>query len=214
MEHQPDAYPARLEIDYPESRDRLSTLLRIPLAIPIVILSYLMPVAPLLAISLAVEGFIDDSGSGWFAAAFFLPLVLMLLFRKKYPRWWFDFLVNLSRFQFRVSAYISLLTDQYPSTDEEQSVHLELDYPDADQLNQFLPIVKWLLLIPHYIVLVILGVLAFLATIAAWFSILITGKHPRPLFDFAVGVGRYWLRVDAYGFLLITDRYPPFRLSA
>ena len=176
MERQPDAYPARLEIDYPETRDRLSTLLRIPLAIPIVILSYLMPVAPLLAISLAVEGFIDDSGSGWFAAAFFLPLVLMLLFRKKYPRWWFDFLVNLSRFQFRVSAYISLLTDQYPSTDEEQSVHLELDYPDADQLNQFLPIVKWLLLIPHYIVLVILGVLAFLATIVAWFSILITGQ--------------------------------------
>ncbi|MCY3734569.1 MAG: DUF4389 domain-containing protein, partial [Chloroflexi bacterium] len=140
MERQPDAYPARLEIDYPETRDRLSTLLRIPLAIPIVILSYLMPVAPLLAISLAVEGFIDDSGSGWFAAAFFLPLVLMLLFRKKYPRWWFDFLLNLSRFQFRVSAYISLLTDQYPSTDEEQSVHLELDYPDADQLNQFLRI--------------------------------------------------------------------------
>ncbi|MDE2893219.1 MAG: DUF4389 domain-containing protein [Chloroflexota bacterium] len=214
MEHQPDAYPARLEIDYPESRDRLSTLLRIPFAIPIVILSYLLPVAPLLAISLAVEGMIDDSGSGWFAAAFFLPLILMLLFRRKYPHWWFDFLLNLSRFQYRISAYISLLTDQYPSTDEEQSVHLELDYPDADQLNQFLPIVKWLLLIPHYIALVILGILAFLATIVAWFSILITGKHPRPLFDFAVGVGRYWLRIEAYGFLLITDRYPPFRLSA
>ncbi|MCY3571542.1 MAG: DUF4389 domain-containing protein [Chloroflexi bacterium] len=214
MEHQPDAYPARLEIDYPESRDRLSIVLRIPFAIPIVILSYLMPVAPLLAISLAVEGLIDDSATGWLAAAFFLPLVLMILVRNKYPRWWFDFLINLSRFQYRVSAYISLLTDQYPSTDEEQSVHLDLDYPDAEQLNQYLPIIKWLLLIPHYIVLVILGVLAFLATIVAWFAILITGKHPRPLFDFTVGVGRYWLRVEAYGFLLITDRYPPFRLGA
>lgn len=214
MEHQPDAYPARLAIDYPESRDRLSVLLRIPFAIPIAIISYLMPVAPMLAVSLAVEGFIDDSGNGWFAAAFFLPLILMLLFRRKYPRWWFDFLLNLSRFQYRVTAYLSLLTDQYPSTDEEQSVHLELDYPDAEQLNQFFPLIKWLLLIPHYIALIILGVLAFLATIVAWFAILITGRHPRPLFDFAVGVGRYWLRVEAYGFLLITDRYPPFRLGA
>ena len=214
MERQPDAYPARLVVDYPERLDRVSTLLRIPFIIPIGIVSYLMPVAPLLAVSLAVEGYIDDSGTGWFAAAFFLPLILMILFRRKYPRWWFDFLLELTRFQFRVSAYGALLTDRYPSTDEEQNVHVELDYPDAEQLNNLLPIVKWLLLIRHYIVLILLSIAALVAVIAAWFAILITARYPRFLFDVVVGFGRYWLRVQAYGFLLITDRYPPFRLSA
>ncbi len=214
MEHAPDAYPARLEIDYPESLDRFSTLFRIPFGIPIGIIAYLMPVAPALAVSLAVEGLIDDSGSGWFFAAFFVPLVLMMLFQRKYPRWWFDFLLELTRFQYRFSAYMSLLTDKYPSTDEEQDVHLELDYPDAEQLHRALPLVKWLLLIPHYVVLVILGIGAFFAIIIAWFAILVTGRYPRGLFNFVVGVGRYGLRVSAYGFLLITDRYPPFRLGA
>ena len=214
MEHQSDAYPARLEVDYPERLDRVSTLLRVPFIIPIAIVSYLMPVAPLLAVSLAVEGYIDDSGTGWFAAAFFLPLILMILFRRKYPRWWFDFLIELTRFQYRVAAYGTLLTDKYPSTDEEQSVHLELDYPDTEQLNNLMPVVKWLLLIPHYIVLVVLSIAALVAVIAAWFAILISARYPRFLFNLVVGLGRYWLRVEAYGFLLITDRYPPFRLSA
>lgn len=214
MEHPPDAYPARLEIDYPERLDRFSTLFRIPFGIPIGIIAYLMPVAPALAVSLAVEGLIDDSGSGWYFAAFFVPLVLMMLFQRKYPRWWFDFLLELTRFQYRFSAYMSLLTDKYPSTDEEQDVHLELDYPDAEQLHRALPLVKWLLLIPHYVVLVILGIGAFFAIVIAWFAILVTGRYPQRLFNFVVGVGRYGLRVSAYGFLLITDRYPPFRLSA
>lgn len=213
MEQQPDAYPARLEVDYPEQLDRLSTLLRIPFSIPIGIIAYLMPVAPALAISLAVEGYIDDSGTGWYGAAFFLPLVLMLLFQRKYPRWWFDFLLHLTRFQYRVTAYVGLLTDRYPATDDEQSVHLDLDYPDAKQLNRYLPIVKWLLLIPHYVLGSILSVLALLAIIAAWFAILFTARYPQTLFDFVVGVGRYLLRVEAYGFLLITDRYPPFSLK-
>lgn len=214
MDRQPDAYPARLEIDYPESLDRFSTLFRIPFSIPIGIVAYLMPVAPVFAISLAIEGMIDDSGNGWYVAAFFLPLVLMLLFQRKYPRWWFDFLLELTRFQYRFTAYMALLTDKYPSTDEEQDVHLELDYPDAEQLHRALPIVKWLLLIPHYIALAILSIVALFAIIVAWFAILFTGRYPKPLFDFVVGVGRYGLRVSAYGFILITDRYPPFRLSA
>ena len=213
MERDPDAYPARLEVDYPESLDRFSTLLRIPFSIPIWIVSALLPVAPAVAVSLAAEGMIDgDAGTGWYGAAFFLPLVLVLLFRRKYPRWWFDFLLELTRFQTRVAAYLNLLTDRYPSTDEEQAVHLELDYPDADQLNRYLPIVKWLLLIPHYIVGVVLVALSILAIIIAWFAILLTTRYPRPLFDFVVGVSRYWLRISAYGFLLITDRYPPFSL--
>lgn len=215
MEHQPDTYPARLEIDYPESLDRLTTLLRIPFSIPIWILATLLPVAPAIFLSLVAEGTIDgDAATGAFGAAFFLPLVLMLLFRRKYPRWWFDFLLELTRFQFRVAAYLDLLTDRYPSTDQEQSVHLALDYPDADQLNRFLPIIKWFLLIPHYIVGAVLLVLSIVAIILAWFAILLSGKYPRSIFDFVVGVSRYWLRISAYGFLLITDRYPPFRLSA
>ena len=215
MEHPPDAYPARFEVDYPESLDRITTLLRIPFSIPIWILAALMPVAPVILVSLAADGFIDgNSVNGAAGAAFFLPLVLMLLFRQKYPRWWFNFALEFTRFQARIIAYGDLLTDKYPSTDEEQTVHLDLDYPEAESLNRFLPIVKWLLLIPHYVVGAILAVLSLLAVIASWFAILATGRYPRPLFDFVVSVSRYWLRIEAYGFLLITDRYPPFRLSA
>ncbi len=214
MDRSPDSYPARLEVDYPESLDRFSTLLRIPFIIPIAILSALMPVVPSLAIGFAADGLIDDSGTRFIAAAFFLPLVLMILFRRKYPRWWFDFMLELSRFQYRVMAYFDLLTDKYPSTDEEQDIHLELDYPDAEQLNQFLPLIKWLLLIPHYIVLVVLVLIQIVVLIAAWFAILFTGRYPRGLFNYNVGVSRWLLRVQAYGFLLITDRYPPFRLGA
>ena len=214
MERPADSYPARLEIDYPESLSRVSTLLRIPFIIPILVIQALLPVAPVVAISLAAEGVIDgDSVSGFAGAAFFLPLVLMIFFRRKYPRWWFDFLLELARFQARVIAYFDLLTDKYPSTDEEQDVHLDLDYPDAEQLNQFLPIVKWLLLIPHYVVLAVLVVLSIPALIAAWFAIIFTGRYPRPIFTYILGVNRYYLRIGAYGFLLITDRYPPFRLT-
>ena len=141
--------------------------------------------------------------------------VLMILFRQHYPRWWFDFSRELTRFGYRVWAYLWLLTDQYPSTVEEQSVHLEIDYPDAKtDLNQWLPLFKWFLAIPHYIVLAFLAIGAVFAVIFAWFAILLTGHYPKGLFDYVVGVGRWWLRVQAYAFLLVTDRYPPFSLSS
>ena len=136
----------------------------------------------------------------------------MLLFRQHYPRWWFDFARELTRFEARVSAYLALLTDQYPSTVDEQAVHLELDYPDAERdLNRWLPLVKCLLAIPHYLVLVFLALGALGAVILAWFAIVFTGRYPRALFDYVVGVGRWALRVNAYALLLVTDRYPPFR---
>ena len=139
----------------------------------------------------------------------------MILFRQRYPRWWFDFARELARFSARVGAYFVLLTDEYPSTVEEQSVHLEIDYPDVERdLNRWLPLVKWLLAIPHFLVLIVLSVVAFFAVVAAWFAILFTGRYPRGLFDFVVGVGRWWLRVEAYAILLVTDRYPPFSLQA
>jgi hypothetical protein len=144
----------------------------------------------------------------------FLAPLLMILFRKKYPRWWFDWNRELARFTARVHVYFALLTDQYPSTDEQQSVHLEIVYPDAESdLARGMPLVKWLLAIPHYIVLFFLGIAAFVSVIIAWFAILFTGTYPRSLFDFIVGVYRWGLRVAAYAFLLITDRYPPFSLE-
>jgi hypothetical protein len=139
----------------------------------------------------------------------------MILFRQKYPRWWFDFNLQLTRFSTRVSSYLALMSDRYPSTDEEQSVHLHLEYPNVKQdLNRWLPLVKWLLAIPHYIVLFFLVVASVFVVIIAWFAILFTGRYPRSLFNFVEGVMRWGLRVEAYAMLLVTDRYPPFRLAA
>lgn len=139
----------------------------------------------------------------------------MLLFREKFPRWWFDWNVELTRFGLRVAAYAALLRDEYPSTDEEQAVHVGIGYPDAARdLDRWMPLVKWILAIPHYFVLAILCLAAAFGVVGAWLAILFTGRYPRRLFDFVVGALRWWLRVAAYAFLPVTDRYPPFRLSA
>ncbi len=212
-----EPYAARLDIDYPESLDRLTTFFRLIWALPIVIVLAFLTAGGDDTVAVVTEtGEIVSTVSrstGGISAGLFFATALMIVFRQKYPRWWFDFARELTRFGARVMAYIVLLTDQYPSTDEEQAVHLEIDYPDVKQdLNQFLPIVKWLLAIPHIIVLAVLGALAIVAAIIAWFAILFTGRYPRALFDYMVGVGRWALRVDAYAFLLVTDRYPPFSL--
>jgi hypothetical protein len=212
-------YAARLEIDYPEKLDRLTTFLRIIWIIPIAIILGLISGA---GETVTNTVYLNQAGEvvrttrqtvGGLASGLSVATALMIIFRQRYPRWWFDFARELTRFGYRVGVYLFLLTDQYPSTVEEQSVHLEIDYPDAkNDLNRWMPLVKWLLAIPHYIVLVFLGIAAFFAVIFAWFAILVTGQYPRALFDFLVGVGRWGLRVDAYAFLLVTDRYPPFSL--
>jgi hypothetical protein len=200
-------YPVQFDVDFPSRPlDRLSTAFRLLLAIPIVVVITM----------LTGETIRDDNNTNAIViggAAVFLPLVLMLVFRQKYPRWWFDWNLNLLRFSNRVTAYMALLDDRYPSTDEEQAVHLDFAYPDARQLNRWLPLVKWLLAIPHYIVLFFLWLGAAIAVIAAWFAILFTGTYPRGLFGFVVGVLRWTNRVNAYAFTLVTDQYPPFRLS-
>jgi len=208
----PTAYPARLEVDYSAEYNRVTTLFRVVLIIPIAIVYGVLTAGE-------TQTVYDQSGqavsttSGGIAAGLFLATLLMILFRQRYPRWWFDFALELARFGTRIGAYFALLTDQYPSTVEEQNVHLDLDYPDAERdLNRWLPLVKWFLAIPHYFVLIFLSIGAFFAVVVAWFAILFTGRYPRGLFDFVVGVGRWWLRVEAYAFLLITDRYPPFSL--
>ncbi len=135
------------------------------------------------------------------------------MLRKKYPRWWFDWNLNLTRFSYRIFAYLVLLGQQYPSVDEDQIIRLDLEYPDARQLNRGLPLIKWLLAIPHYIALFILGIGVSIVTFLSWFAILIMGRYPKIFFGFVEGVMRWYLRVDAYALLLITDRYPPFRMG-
>jgi hypothetical protein len=208
-----NAYPVSLDIDYPKKLDRLTTFFRVIWAIPILVILVLL-------VGSGGEGHMNEAGKemskngGGIAVGLFAATALMVLFRQRYPRWWFDFALELNRFSTRVSAYLFLLTDQYPSTVDKQTVHLDIAYPDAKKdLNRWLPLVKWLLALPHYVVLVVLMIAAFIATLIAWFAILFTGRYPKGLFDFVVGVGRWNLRVTAYAFLLTTDQYPPFSLK-
>jgi hypothetical protein len=207
-----DDYPVNFSVEYPDRQlNRLTTAFRIFTVIPIAIVIG------------TISGIQADWGSDTGEAStiaiggtglLFIPPLLMLLFRRKYPRWWFDFNLELLRFTNRVGVYFGLLTDRYPSTDEQQSVRLDFPYPDAERdLNRWLPLVKWFLAIPHYIVLIALYICVFVVSIVAWFAILFTGRYPRGLFDFVAGVVRWHNRVVGYAYILVTDRYPPFRLA-
>ena len=204
-------YPVQFSVDYPDRPlDRLTTAFRIFTVIPIAFV-----------LATVAGGTFQTSGRGGAMAGaigtgglLFLGPLLMILFRQKYPRWWFDWNREVLRFSNRVTAYFALMDDRYPSTDEEQSVHLDFPYPDAAaDLNRWLPLVKWLLAIPHYVVLVLLGIAALVVVVIAWFAILFTGRYPRGLFGFVEGVIRWSNRVTAYAVILVTDRYPPFQLS-
>jgi hypothetical protein len=209
MEAVVPAYPVQFDVAYPERElDRLSTAFRIFTAIPI------------LVVIGAIGGHAYGAGSqavvagGVTGGILFLPALLMLVFREKYPRWWFDWNLELMRFSNRIAVYLALMDDAYPSTDDHQSVRLDFPYPDAQAgLNRWLPLVKWLLAIPHFIVLAFLWLAAIVCVICAWFAILFTGRYPRGLFDFVLGVMRWGNRVIAYAFALVTDEYPPFRLN-
>ena len=208
---QQQTYPVHFSVDYPDRQlDRLTTFFRVFIVLPIAI----------------VLGVISGENWQWTVngktitivigtgGLLFFASILMILFRQKYPHWWFDWNLQLMRFSNRVLAYIALMNDRYPSTDEEQSVHLDFPYPDVPrELNRWLPLVKWFLAIPHYVVLFFLDIAAVVAVIIAWFSILFTGHYPKELFDFVVGVFRWHNRVIAYAFVLVTDQYPPFRLT-
>jgi hypothetical protein len=204
----PSSHVVQFEVDYPERQlNRLTSAFRVLTVIPIAIVLSAIGGSSSVTTGAGTTT-IAAGGSGLLV----LPPLLMIVFRRKYPRWWYDFNVELLRFQNRVGVYFALMDDRYPSTDEQQSVRLDLPYPDATRLNRWLPIVKWLLAIPHYIVLFFLYIGALFALIGAWFAILFTGRFPRGIFDYLVGVGRWTNRVTAYAFILVTDDYPPFQL--
>ncbi len=211
-------YPATLELDYQDKLSRVTTIFRLILVIPIaIILGILTSGSESIITTVDQDGQIisttTNAGAGIAGSLFFVTL-LLILFRKKYPKWWFDFYLALSRFATRVIVYVLLLTDKYPSTDEEQNLHLDVPYPDAQSdLKRGMPLVKWFLAIPHYFILFFSFIAAFVVTVIGWFAIIFVGRYPRGLFDFVVGVLRWSWRVQAYAFLLATDKYPPFRLN-
>lgn len=203
--------PVRFSVDYPDRElNRLTSALRVLTVIPIAI------------VLASIGGFTQSFDQGAPGATtiviggtglLFVPTLLMIVFRQKYPRWWFDWNLELLRFTNRAGIYLALMDDRYPSVDEEQSVHLEIDYPDARLgLNRWMPLIKWFLAIPHYVVLFVLSVGAVLAVIGAWFAILFTGRYPRGLFDYVEGVIAWHNRVAGYAAILVTDEYPPFAL--
>ncbi len=204
---EPVPYPVTFSVEYPDrDLNRLTTFFRIFTVIPIAIVLGLL------------ENATVSSGEAYWSASYaglvVLPTVLLILFRKKYPRWWFDWNLELSRFVYRVGVYLTLMDDRYPSTDEQQAVHLDYRFPDVEnEIGRGMPLVKWFLAIPHYVVLFFLGIGAFFAVIGAWFAILFTGRYPRGIFTFVEGVHRWAARVSGYAFTMVTDRYPPFSLK-
>src|SRR5690349_13156759 len=149
----PATYPARLTIDRPETLDRLTTLLRFLWIIPILVIFTLVSGDRTTTVMVNEAGERVRTSGTSIAFSISLATALMLLFRQRYPRWWFDFQLALARFSYRVGAYALLLRDEYPSTEDEQAVHVDIAYPDAKLLSSWLPLVKWLLAIPHYFVL-------------------------------------------------------------
>lgn len=204
-------YPVQFSVDYPDRPlDRVSTAFRIFVVIPIAIVLGTVS-GNTWDWSYGDEATTTAAGAG---GLLFAGPLLMILFRQKYPRWWFDWNLELQRFSNRVAAYLALMDDRYPSTTDHQSVHLDYSYPDVPrELNRWLPLVKWFLAIPHYIVLAFLWIGVVVTVIVAWFAILFTGRYPRGIFDFVAGVLRWQNRVMAYAFVLVTDAYPPFRLA-
>lgn len=189
---QPSGYPLRFDVEYPERLSRLLILVKWLLAIPHLLILYVL--SALVNIILLI--------------AFFA-----ILFTKRFPKGLFDLVVNVYRWQANVNSYVGLLRDEYPPFSWEPGkypVTYEVDYPE--ELGRWKPLVKWLLAIPHYIVLMLIYIVALVVWIIAFFAILFTGRFPRGMFDFIVGVMRWGYRVNVYVYFL-RDEYPPFSLK-
>ena len=185
-----------------DNRDRKSVLLRIFLVVPIAIF---------------VSAFTAWSGSSeastFLSGLLFLPVMLALVFRGIYPSYALAFNKSLLALSTRVSAYIFLLNDKYPSIEESENV--TITFPDVEggaKLNRYLPLVKWLLALPLYLVGLVYVFYGVAVLIFTWFTILFTGKMPAFSAEVLVGVTQYWNRIYGYAFLLVTDEYPRFNL--
>ncbi len=211
-----DTYPVTFEVDYPDrALNRLTSFFRFITIIPPAVMLALLA-GPAWGWGIGEHAWVANAWRILFVSGtvLFVPVLLMILFRRKYPRWWFDWNLNLTRFAGRVGAYAALLTDEFPSTEREQAVHIGFSYPDAGKdLKRGMPLVKWFLAIPHWFILFFLGIAAAFCVVISWFAILFTGRYPRGFFTFVVGVGRWSLRATSYAFLLVTDLYPPFSLT-
>ena len=185
-------YPVKLNIDYSESSNRLTAIFRLILVIPIVFILALIST---------------------YAEALSLAIAMMILFKEKYPKWWFEWHIGITKLTYRIAAYVFLMRDEYPSTDHDQSVQIDVPYPDVkNDLKRWMPLVKWFLVIPHIIALIFIFIGVLICTVFSLIVILFTGRYPKGIFDFAEGFFRWTLRVSAFALLLTTDEYPPFRL--
>lgn len=182
-------------------RKRLSVFFRPLLLLPVVILLSL----------LGGSSLSDDSSWG---STVFLALALIVIFTGTYPTWLLTFIHGLQAFELKIGAYALLLRDEYPSLADRPFA--QVLYPNIEggaRLKRFMPLVKWFLAIPHYVVLLLTGIAVFLLTVLAWFSILFTGRYPTSFLPFVVGWLKYYNRVVGYAFTLVTDQYPQFRLG-
>ena len=187
----PGSYPVRLDIQYAESLSRL-TFLKWILAIPHYLIIY--------ALNIVFE-------------VISLIAFFAILFTGAYPRSLFDFAVNTQRWRMNLVGYVMLIREEYPPFSFEPGLYpvtFEVDYPA--NLQRFAPLYKWILAIPHFIIVAVLGFVAFFVVFIAGFSVLFTGKYPEGMYKFVVGVQRWTMRVQLYA-LFMTDEYPPFSLD-
>ena len=185
-------------------RNRVTALFRIILVVPMAI--FLAAFTP--SVADLESGDLNSLYAGFFA----LPVGLAIIFRQVYPSFLLAFNEALLSLQIRVNAYVFLLTDEYPSIEENDVVSVTFPEVDAKALNRWLPLIKWLLAIPLYVVGIAYIIYGAFLTLFAWFSILFTGNFPEFCAEGIVGVIAYWNRVTGYALLLVTDEYPTFSL--
>jgi len=184
-------------------RDRISALFRIILVIPMAI--FLASFSP--------SDYSSTDSPNFLAVGFLaLPVALAIIVRQIYPSYLLAFNEALLSLQTRVDAYVLLLTDEYPSIEENDVVSVVFPPVDAKLLNRWLPLVKWFLAIPLYVVGLFYILYSLLLTIFAWFNVVFTGNYPEKCAEGVVGTIAYWNRVAGYALLLVTDEYPTFSL--
>ncbi len=192
-------------------RNRMTALFRLILVAPaFIFVSSFASFSDLSSDSTA--GLSSDSTAGIAAGFLILPLVLALVVRQAYPSYLLAFNEALISLQTRLTAYMVVLTDEYPSIEDNDVVSVTFPEVDPKALNRFLPLVKWLLALPLYIVGIIYAIYAIFLTLFAWINVIFTGNYPERCAEGVVGTIAFWNRVTGYALLMVTDEYPTFSL--